>query len=68
MVTPGIACLASPVFSHEGVPVAAVGLTYVVRPRARQERERRPRWSASSPRLSSSLGHSPEAELRSLAS
>jgi DNA-binding IclR family transcriptional regulator len=29
MVTPGIACVAAPVFSHEGVPVAAVGVTYV---------------------------------------
>lgn len=29
MVTPGIACVASAVFCHEGVPTAAVGLTYV---------------------------------------
>jgi len=29
MVTPGIACVAAPVFSHERVPVAAVGVTYV---------------------------------------
>jgi DNA-binding IclR family transcriptional regulator len=29
MVTPGIACVAAPVFSHEGVPAAAVGVTYV---------------------------------------
>ncbi|MBN8870143.1 MAG: IclR family transcriptional regulator [Solirubrobacterales bacterium] len=30
MVTPGICCLAAPVFSHEGVPMAAVGTSYVV--------------------------------------
>jgi DNA-binding IclR family transcriptional regulator len=29
MVTPGISCLAAPVFSHEGVPAAAVGITFV---------------------------------------
>jgi DNA-binding IclR family transcriptional regulator len=29
MVTPGISCLAAAVFSHEGVPVAAIGITYV---------------------------------------
>jgi DNA-binding IclR family transcriptional regulator len=29
MVTSGIACVACPVISHEGVPVAAVGVTYV---------------------------------------
>jgi DNA-binding IclR family transcriptional regulator len=29
MVTPGITCVACPVFSHEGVPVAAIGVTYV---------------------------------------
>jgi DNA-binding IclR family transcriptional regulator len=29
MVTPGISCLAAPVFSHEGVPIAAIGITYV---------------------------------------
>lgn len=29
MVTPGISCVAAPVFSHENVPVAAIGVTYV---------------------------------------
>jgi DNA-binding IclR family transcriptional regulator len=29
MVTPGISCVAAPVFSHEGVPAAAVGITFV---------------------------------------
>jgi DNA-binding IclR family transcriptional regulator len=29
MVTPGIGCVAAAVFSHEKVPVAAVGVTYV---------------------------------------
>jgi DNA-binding IclR family transcriptional regulator len=34
MVTPGIACLACPVFSHEGVPAAALGVTYVAAQRS----------------------------------
>jgi DNA-binding IclR family transcriptional regulator len=29
MVTPGISCVAAAVFSHEGVPIAAIGVTYV---------------------------------------
>ena len=29
MVTPGISCLACPVFSHEGLPAAAIGVTFV---------------------------------------
>jgi DNA-binding IclR family transcriptional regulator len=29
LVTPGISCLACPVFSHEGVPAAAIGVTFV---------------------------------------
>jgi DNA-binding IclR family transcriptional regulator len=29
MVTLGISCVAAPVFSHEGVPAAAIGLTFV---------------------------------------
>jgi DNA-binding IclR family transcriptional regulator len=36
MVTPGIACIASVVFSHEGVPAAAVGMTYVSAQRTQQ--------------------------------
>jgi DNA-binding IclR family transcriptional regulator len=29
MVTPGICCLAAPVFSHESLPVAAIGISYL---------------------------------------
>jgi DNA-binding IclR family transcriptional regulator len=29
MVTPGISCVASPVFSHDGMPAAAIGITFV---------------------------------------
>jgi DNA-binding IclR family transcriptional regulator len=29
MVTPGISCLAAPVYSHEHVPAAAIGVTFV---------------------------------------
>lgn len=37
MVTPGITCLAAPVFSHEGVPAAAVGVTFVSAKRPENE-------------------------------
>jgi DNA-binding IclR family transcriptional regulator len=58
MVTPGIACLACPVFSHEGVPAAALGVTYVAAQRSRGDVE----LAASvvqelSGRLSASLGY-----------
>lgn len=36
MVTPGIGCVAGPVLSHENVPVAAVGVTYVAAQRDAQ--------------------------------
>lgn len=60
MVTPGIACLAAAVFSHEGLPVAALGVTYL----AAQRREDDLASDASaltelSARLSGSLGHHP---------
>ncbi len=60
MVTPGISCVASPVFSHEGVPVAALGVTYVAAQRATEDVE----LAASvvlemSARLSISLGCPP---------
>ena len=29
MVTPGICCIAAPVFSHEDLPVAAIGISYL---------------------------------------
>jgi DNA-binding IclR family transcriptional regulator len=67
MVTPGIACLACPVFSHEGVPAAALGVTYVAAQRSSQDVE----LAASvlrelSGRLSSSLGYSPQTTVRSI--
>lgn len=39
MVTPGIACVAAPVFSHEGLPIAAIGVTYVAAQRSRADVE-----------------------------
>jgi DNA-binding IclR family transcriptional regulator len=67
MVTPGISCIAAPVFSHEGVPAAAVGITFVSAQRTAEDiaiaaevvRE-------ISGRLSRSLGH-PGADVRSVA-
>lgn len=40
MVTPGIACLAAAIFSHEAVPVAAVGVTYMAARRTKSDVER----------------------------
>ncbi len=37
MVSPGISCLACPVFSHDGIPVAALGVTFVAAQRSRAD-------------------------------
>ena len=37
LVTPGISCLACPVFSHEGVPAAAIGVTFVTAQRTPED-------------------------------
>jgi DNA-binding IclR family transcriptional regulator len=37
MVTPGISCVACPVFSHEGVPAAALGVTFLAAQRSRED-------------------------------
>jgi DNA-binding IclR family transcriptional regulator len=69
MVTPGISCVASPVFSHEGVPVAALGVTYVAAQRRADDVELAAALVREmSARLSSSLGYSQkQARVRSLA-
>lgn len=62
MVTPGISCVAASVFSHEGVPAAAVGVTFVTAQRSAEGVELAAdlvRDSAA--RLSASLGYSPAA-------
>jgi DNA-binding IclR family transcriptional regulator len=38
MTTPGITCIAAPVFSHESVPLAAVGITFLAASRGQSER------------------------------
>ncbi|MGH3030827.1 MAG: IclR family transcriptional regulator [Gaiellaceae bacterium] len=38
MTTPGIACIAAPVFSHERVPLAAIGITFLAASRNDAER------------------------------
>jgi IclR family transcriptional regulator, acetate operon repressor len=38
MTTPGITCIAAPVFSHESAPLAAVGITFLSASRAESER------------------------------
>jgi DNA-binding IclR family transcriptional regulator len=62
MVTPGISCVAAPVFSHEGAPLAAIGVTFVSAQRRPADVEaaialvRR-----SAERLSTALGHTAAA-------
>jgi DNA-binding IclR family transcriptional regulator len=59
MVTPGIACVACPVFSHEGVPAAALGVTYVAAQRSPDDVELVAQLVAQmAARLSGSLGYS----------
>ena len=63
LVTPGITCLACPVFSHESVPVAAIGVTYVTAQRQQDD----VRLAAElvrdvSARLSANLGYSPDGD------
>jgi IclR family acetate operon transcriptional repressor len=60
MVTPGITCSAAAVFSHEGVPAAAIGVTFVTAQRGDAEVEgvtALVRDTAA--RLSASLGYNP---------
>jgi DNA-binding IclR family transcriptional regulator len=60
MVTPGISCVACPVFSHEGVPAAAIGLTYVTAQRRPEDVEPAADVVREvSARLSASLGFTP---------
>ena len=66
MVTPGITCVAAPVFSYEGVPAAAVGITFVSAQRSPAEIEIAAEVVREvSARLSKSLGYSVEDDLRS---
>uniref|UniRef100_A0A6J5Z5H7 Unannotated protein n=1 Tax=freshwater metagenome TaxID=449393 RepID=A0A6J5Z5H7_9ZZZZ len=58
MVSPGISCLAAPVMSHEGVPVAAIGVTFVSAQRDAAARERTTELVCGfAQRLSSNIGH-----------
>lgn len=62
MVTPGITCVAASVFSHEGVPAAAVGVTFVTAQRSADDVQLAAdlvRHAAA--RLSTTLGYSPAA-------
>lgn len=56
MVTPGISCLACPVFSHEGLPAAAVGVTFVTAQRKSDVESVAPLVRDISTRLSASIG------------
>jgi len=63
MVTPGISCVAAPVFSHESVPVAAIGVTYVTAQRSEGDARLAAELVCEvSARLSSNLGYAPPAD------
>lgn len=63
MVTPGISCLACPVFSHEGVPAAAIGVTFVTAQRSAPDVElAAARVRQVSSRLSANLGYVPRVD------
>lgn len=63
MVTPGISCLACPVFSHEGLPVAAIGVTYVTAQRSAPDVQLAADLvREASARLSANLGHTPDGD------
>lgn len=61
LVTPGICCVAAPVFSHEGISTAAIGVTYVAAQRADID-EVIARVRDASARLSHNLGYTPPGE------
>lgn len=64
MVTPGITCVAAPVFSHEGMPVAAIGVTYVSAQRSEADaRQAAALVCEASARLSSNLGYVSQARI-----
>lgn len=60
LTTPGISCLAAPVFSHEGLPVAAVGITFVTTQRDDEDAMATAVCHAAE-RLSRSMGWTPPA-------
>jgi DNA-binding IclR family transcriptional regulator len=69
MTTPGIGCLASPVFSHEGMPVAALGVTYLAAQRSPEDiTALAPVVRELSDRLSASLGYHRQNDQGRLAS
>ena len=63
MVTPGIACVAAAAWSHEEVPVAALGVTFVAASRTRPQVEEAARAVvAAADRLTEALGGRTSAE------
>jgi DNA-binding IclR family transcriptional regulator len=63
MVTPGISCIGAAVLSHEGVVVAAVGVTYVSAQRSSDEVAHLAELvRGMAARLSANLGHRPTLE------
>jgi DNA-binding IclR family transcriptional regulator len=61
MVTPGISCVAAPVFSHDGEPAAAIGVTFVTAQRSPAEvGDIGELVRQTSARLSRELGYAPQ--------
>ncbi len=64
MTTPGITCVAAPVFSHEGLPVAAIGVTFLSAQRTPAEvRDAGELVRGAAGRLSAAMGHAPAHEV-----
>lgn len=62
MVTPGISCVGAPVHAHEGLPIAAVGVTFITAQRSPEQAEQVAAAVArAAERLSRSMGWSPPA-------
>lgn len=60
MVTPGICCVAAAVHAHEGLPIAAIGVTFVAAQRTTEQVEQAAEIvQLAAGRLSRSLGWSP---------
>jgi DNA-binding IclR family transcriptional regulator len=68
MVTPGISCLAAPVFGSDGAPEAAIGVTFVSAQRSESEIESAAEVTCEiAARLSAGLGYAPPTPRRGVA-
>ena len=67
-MTPGISCLAAPVFGSDGAPEAAIGVTFVSAQRSESEIESAAEVTCEiAARLSAGLGYAPPTPHRGVA-